>query len=201
MQEAGQSADIESAEDGEQGADDGDKYIIQRIQVLHDGHHQSGVELGLLRLLFQIAVLHFKVGIYFLFMAEYFDDLLSAYHFFDITVQCTDRFLLCFEIFAASLYNFFCAEEHQRDSNQGYKRQDRTDIKHQAEDTDQRQSAGEHIGEAVGQGVADLVDIIRITAHQVAMLMGIEILDRQVFHLLKKVGTHPGDCSLADLVQ
>ena len=48
MQEGGQSADIESAEDGEQGADDGDKYIIQRIQVLHDGHHQSGVELGLL---------------------------------------------------------------------------------------------------------------------------------------------------------
>ena len=49
-----------------------------------------------------------------------------------------------------------------------------------------------------GDGLAQGVDIIGITAHELAVGMGVKIFDGQVLHAVKKVSPHSVEGSVGD---
>ena len=153
------------------------------------------------RFVLQALVQYPEVCFHLLFVSEYFHHFLSADHFFRIAVHHSQCFLLRFEVFPAPFHNAFGTEEHQRDGNQRYRCQYRADKDHQAENTDNRQCTGQHIGQAVGQCVTDAVDIVGVPAHDITVLMGVEVSDRQTFHLAEQFLTHPGHGALSYLIQ
>ena len=74
------------------------QHITDITDIGIDRHHNIGIFVGIVRTDTKLIVQLFKLFYTLLFVAEYFNDFLPAYHFFDKTVYRTQILLLASEI-------------------------------------------------------------------------------------------------------
>ena len=122
-------------------------------------------------------------------MAEYLDNLLSGYSLFNITVQGTKCSLLCTVILPAHASDLLYCLQHQRDHHNCDQCQPYIGIQHQAEGSDDTDQTGDHLYYSIIQHFPYCIHIIGETAHQIAVVIGIVISDRQLLHLLEQLIT------------
>lgn len=174
-----------------------DDHEIQRVEILHHGHHHAGIELCPARLGIQFPVQHLEPRLCLPLVSEYLHHFLAAYHLLDVTVHLPERSLLGSEIPAAATGYEIGEQEHQGYHDEHGERQERTDDEHEDEDARKRKHGGEHIGQVVGEHLRHSVHVVRVTAHHITVRMRIEITHGQGLHLSEEVHPQAGCCPLS----
>ena len=80
--------------------------------------------------------------------------------------------------------------DHQYHAQQKDERQIQTVIQHDKEHADNDNACANERGERLPYQLTERVDIVGVTAHNVAVLVGVKILDGQVLHFCKQCLTH-----------
>ena len=100
--------------DSKHAANHGDKRIVDRGNIHHNRHHQTGIALRCCCGLLQIPVEPVKFSERVRLMAEHLDNLLSGNNFLNISVDAPEICLLCDKIFTAGAHQAAGDKEHDR---------------------------------------------------------------------------------------
>ena len=193
--EAGQTAQRQATEavDGQCTAQNGAEHIGQVAQLAVDrhGHQRVGVCLvGTVEQLIVELVEFFNGNV---LMAENLDDLLAVHHFLNIAVDLAQLLLLLDEKLAGVASQVFGGQQHHADHRQRQQRQGDAEVNHRGQHADQCDNRVDQLGQALADHLAQGVGIIGVNRHNIAVGVGVEILDGQRLHM----GKHP----IADALQ
>ncbi|MPN05009.1 hypothetical protein SDC9_152258 [bioreactor metagenome] len=108
-------------------------------------------------------------------------------HLLDIAVHRADGFLLGGKAFAAPPADAPHRRQHHRQHGEGDAREQGADIKHHGKRSEKGGCGGNQGGEGVVDGLAHIVDVVGKAAHQLAVGVGVEILQGQGLQLCKQV--------------
>ena len=200
-QETGQGAHRKADElvEGHQAAHRGRDNVIQVAHLGIDGADDVGIGVRLESALVEILIQFIKVPDVLLLMAEDLDDLLAGHHFLNESVEFTQVLLLGHEVPAGQGSHLDGQEQHQADHGQGDKGQGEIQDHHHGKNTDDGDGAVEELGNTLADHLPQGIDIIGINGHDIAVGVGIKILDGQAFHMVEKLGPQAPQGSLADL--
>ena len=112
-------------------------------------------------------------------MGEDLDHLLAIDGLFDEAVHVAQLFLLADEVAAGGGSQALDDDDQQEGESQDEEGQGDGDEQHGHEGGDDAHDRREHLGQALGDGLAQGVGVVGVEAHDVPMQMGVEILDRQ----------------------
>ena len=126
-------------------------------------------------------------------MVEDLDDLLTVDGFLDEGVHVADPHLLLDEVAAGAGDDGAHGHEQDRGEHEYEDRDRHRQPQHGDEGRERGDRGGEHLREGLADGLAQGVGVVGVTAHDVAVLVGVEVADRQCL----LVGEHV----VADLLQ
>ncbi len=121
-----------------------------------------------------------------LLMAEHLDDLLAVHHLLNVAIDLAQLLLLLDEKLAGVASQVFGGQQHHADHRQRQQRQRDTEVNHRCQHADQRDDRVDQLGQALADHLAQGVGIVGVNRHNIAVGVGIEILDGQRLH----VGEH-----------
>ena len=190
LEEGGDGAQSNGAADAVQcqgAARHGDDDILDIADVDEDGHEDVGVLVGLIGALKQGVVDLAEALLGLGLMAEDLDYLLAVDHLLDVAVQVAQLHLLADEIAAAAAGQEPGDAEHPDDAHDDHSGQGQIGGQH-AHKGDQDHHAGvDHLGDALGEHLAQGVHVVGVDAHHVAVGVGIKVLDGQGLHVAEQV--------------
>jgi hypothetical protein len=165
--------------------------IHQRHQIARpgqgaDGHLAEGVVL-LPEFLFHLR-----------FASEGLDDGKAGDAFLHLAVQDAQVFLLGGEEPARMPGDDRGQKINENHAGQGDQRQQRAQAQHHDKDAEDGKAVGQQQRQRIGDGRADVVDVIGQPAHQFAVLAAVEEHQRQGLDLVKQRLADAGDHALAD---
>ena len=131
-----------------------------------------------------------KILLRLFLMAKYLNDLLPAHHLLHKALGFCNGCLLADKVFCAAAADLLCDKNHQHHAKQHHKRQPQAVIQHNGEHAEHNGTGLNKCGEGLGNKLAQRIDIIGIKAHDIAVLMRIEIFDRQILHAVKHFAAH-----------
>ena len=131
-------------------------------------------------------------------MTEYFDNLLSFHHFFDITVDRPQILLLLHKVFTGQVAHLRSHKHHDTNHQQRNKCQGNIQHDHTDQCRYQRDHGVDRLRNTLADELSERIHIIRINRHDIAVCMGIKIFDRQRFHMGKQLHSESFHGSLAD---
>ena len=184
---AGQAAQVGPALHDHKAAQHRDDRIVDIPDADHRRDHGGGVALGAGTGLAQFFVAGGKALQVGLLVVEHLDDLLPGDHFLDIGVEFTQAALLPGVVGAAAAGTEIDIPEHGGIPHQHHQRK----LPVQHEQQDQRahdlHEGLDHEGEAVVQRVGHGIHVVGEQAHQIALAVGIEELQRQFLQVGEEV--------------
>ena len=131
-----------------------------------------------------------KVCFTFFFVAENFDDFLSVHHFFYKAFHFSQGILLLNEKFRRTAPYLLDEYSHYRYPKDHYQGQPETIIHHDPEDGKHRYAGYKKVGKALGDHLAERVDIIGIITHNIPVIIGIKIFNGKALHFSKHLFPH-----------
>ena len=153
-------ADGDAARRCKNATDDGDRHIPQVAHKVHDGLHQAGQKLGFPRGFIQFVIGGVEVCQHSVFTVERLDNVVAGVDFLDLAVDNAQRCLLRLEVFLAE----FDDQQHQRQRHrQDQQRNQRhlwADGEHHDQHANHRRDAGNELGHALVQALAQRVHIV-----------------------------------------
>ena len=184
-QEGNQRADgqPEVAVRRQQTADDRAKHVAQVAHRHGQRHDGIGDSVRAVCALAQSVVQLLEPFKVFLLMAENLDDLLTIHHLLDIAVDLAQVGLLLNEEASRVLDALHGKHHRGRDHEQRDDEQRHIQNNHRNHDAHDGHDAGNQLGHRLGDHLAHGIDIVGVNAHDIAVRMGIEILNRQTLHL------------------
>ena len=120
-------------------------------------------------------------------MTENLYNLLSGHGFLDTAVELTEVTLLCHKEAAALGTDFLHRNQHNPNHQQCNQCQRHIQHKHGYQHTYYGNGTVQKLWYTLTDHLAHGVNIIRIHGHDVAVSMGIKILNRQLFHFFKHI--------------
>ena len=178
-------------------ADDGDERIAQPADVGVDGHEQVGVAVCLVGTVAQLVVDLVEVGLGGLLVAEDLDDLLAVEHLLDEAVNYAEVALLPDVVLAGELGEVRGDEQHDHCGDDGDDGQRRVEHDHAYERGDHGDDRVDYLRNALAEQLTQGVHVVGVDGHDVAVGVGVEILDGQPLHALEEVVTQPEHGALA----
>ena len=160
----------------------GHQHIQHVADIVEDGAQGVGVAVGFFRFLEQGVVEGVKGSLALLFVAEHLDDLLTVHHLLDEALSPAQGGLLAEEIPGRAAADLFDEQRHQRHARQHHQRQPQAVVHHNAEDGQHRHRRHQQLGKTLGDHLPQGVDVVGVIAHDVAMVVGVEIADGQPLH-------------------
>ncbi len=119
-----------------------------------------------------------KIRLAFLFVAENLHNFLSVHDLFHIAFFLSNDILLPEEMPCGIATDFFCDQEHQRNSCQHDKGQPCAKIDHDRKDRNYSYSGDQKLWKALGNHLTERIDVIGIVAHDITVIVGIKIANR-----------------------
>ena len=175
------AGETEVAHAGErhESTDDGKQNVEDVAHVAHDwhGHVAPGVRFGGSVEQFLVLLVEGLLG--GVLMVEDLDDLLTVDGFLDEGVHIADPHLLLDEVAAGAGDD----GAHDYEQDRGEHEHEERDRHRQPQHGDQCGQCGdrgrEHLREGLADGLAQGVGVVGVAAHDVAVLVGVEVADRQ----------------------
>ena len=161
-------ADGDGARCGKNAADDGDGHIAQVAHKVHDGLHQAGQKLRFPRGFVQLIVRVVEVVQHGGLAVERLDDVVAGVDLLDLTVDNAQCRLLRLEILLAELDDHQNQRQRDRQDQQGNQRHFRADGQHHDEHADHRRNAGDQLGHALVQALAQRIHVVCDTGQHLA---------------------------------
>ena len=118
-------------------------------------------------------------------MAKHLDNLLPGHHLLHKSFRLSNGDLLAQKILGRVACDIARCKKHAYNAGHHNQAQNYAVVHHDAEHRQQRDARNEHLRQALAYHLAQGVHIIGIITHDVAVAVGIEILDRQVLHMAK----------------
>ena len=131
-------------------------------------------------------------------MAEDLDDLLAVHHLLHEALGLGDGHLLLQEVAGGMAADVAGGEEHDDDAAGHHQGQPDAVIHHDAENAEQRDAGDGQLGQALADELAQGVDIIGVETHDIAVVVGIEVADGQILHVVKHLFPEFGQGALGD---
>ena len=132
-------------------------------------------------------------------MREDLDDLLTVHHFLNVALRTSDRLLLPDEVLCRPAADLLRDEEHQRDAEKHEERHPDAVPEHYSEHADDYGSRRDQRGKRLRDELTQRVDIVRVVAHDIAVLVRIEILYRQILHPVEHTPAELAEKALRDI--
>ena len=123
-------------------------------------------------------------------MTEHLDNLLPLHHFLDITIHFSKITLLLYEISPASAGGLFRGKKHNCHHRQRDDRQGNTEHHHTDKYADNRERAVQKLRHALGDHLAQCINIIRVHTHDIPVRMLVKIFNRQCLHVDEHLISH-----------
>ena len=178
--------------------DNGHAHIQHIADVVQDGHKHVGVDVGLLGVVEQLVVDLVEVLLGLLFVAEHLDNLLAVHHLFHHTLCSGNGLLHADEILGRAAAHLFGDQHHKEHAHQHHQGHPHAEIEHDGKHSKHRHGGDDKLGDALGNHLAQCVDIVGVIAHHVAMVVGVKILDGQILHAVEHLFAHLGKRALGD---
>ncbi len=132
-------------------------------------------------------------------MAEYFDHFLTVDHFLDKAFAFADRALLFDKVFCRVSADLFGDEHHYGNSRHHNERHIQAETQHYIKDGHDGHERGQKLGHRLRYKLSERVDIVGVIAHDIAVIMGVEVFDRQLLHTVKHLFAQLIEESLRDI--
>ena len=192
------NAHIRHAADEEEPARDGHYDVEYVADVVQDGAEGVGVFVGLLALAEELLVQAVEVRLALLLVAEDLDDLHSAHHLLREALDLAERRLLAEEETGGLAAYASRQEEHEDDAREHHQGEPEAVVEHDAEHCRDHDGRGQQLREALGHHLAQGVDVVGVVAHDIAVAVGVEILDGQALHLVEHTAAQLFERALGD---
>ncbi len=173
----------EHAVQGEDGACQSGQDIGNVADVHADGHEDVGKFIGIGTGITQFVIDCFEILDGLLFVCEDLDHPLALHHFLDESVHCTQLFLLFPEKPAGAGGDEAAGIEHDTAHDHRHQRQLPVHDKHRHQHKHNLCAAGEHLGSRLGNQLPQGISVIGVNRHDVTVGVGIEVGNRQCFHM------------------
>ena len=132
-------------------------------------------------------------------MAEDFDYLLSVHHFLDKSIHISEILLLFLEIFSRQSRKHRRYLQHDKGHDQSHDRKRDIQHDHRNQRRCQRCRGVDDLWDALAEQLSQCIHIIGIHGHNVAVGVGVKILDRQGLHVCEQLITELPHSTLADV--
>ena len=131
-------------------------------------------------------------------MAEHLDDLLSLHHFLDKALRPRDRTLRGKEVPACAAADEFGDKYDGNDADENDQRKIDAEIEHDAQKRQTHDPRNKQLRDRLRDHLAERIDIICVIAHDIAVIVRIEIADGQLLHAIEHLLAHFSQISLRD---
>lgn len=172
--------------DRQRAADNGAEHIAEVAQLAVDRHSHQREGVGLVGTVEQFVVEFVEALDGGFLMAEDLDNLLTVHHFFDVAVHAAQLTLLVHEELAGTTGEELGAQQHHTHHEQRHHSQGWAEHDHRDQHADHRDAGVDQLGQALADHLAQGIGIVGVDRHDVAVGVGVEVLDGQRLH----VGEH-----------
>ena len=191
-------ARIEGAVYDKQTAGNDVDYIQEVADVHNNRSKHIGIGMGAVGILEKLVVQMVKILHGLVFMVENLDHLLPVHGFLNVALFGGERFLLADKEFCRSAAQFAGHQKHDNDAGNDNERQPNAIPKHDEEDADNNGDAPDERWQRLPDKLAERIDIVGIVAHDIAVLMRIEIANGKILHAVEHSLAHFGKETLRD---
>ena len=122
-------------------------------------------------------------------MAEDLDDFLAVHQLFHVALGAADGLLLADEVARGVAADLAHDEEHAEDAEQDHERHPQAVVQHDAEHREHDDRGNDQLRDALGDHLAQRVDVVRVIAHDVAVVVRVEVADGQILHAVEHLLT------------
>ena len=174
---------VRDAGDKEDAACEGDDYVGKVARVHEDGAKGVAVDVRVLRGLEELLVHLVEVSLGQLLMREDLDDLLAVHGFLGKAFLGRKSTLLRQEEVGRAAAEHTCQGHHDCNHDQDDKRQRHGIPEHDVDDRDHGNDGRQEVRERLTDELAQGIHVVRVVRHDVAVLVGVEVADREVLHV------------------
>ena len=140
-----------------------------------------------------------KIVVAFLLMAEHLDDLLPVHHLLEKALGLGNRLLLCNKEARRATADLFGNKEHGHYPEEHHKRHRDTVIDHNEEDGQDNGAGLQKRRERARHQFTQGIHVVGIAAHDLAVLVGVKVAERERLHLFKHRGAKLVQKALRDI--
>ena len=173
---------VRQSDEQEHAADERERHIEDVADVADDGSEDAGIGLRAEAVLKESVVEPVEVLDALLLVAEDLDDLLTRHHLLNEALGGGDRLLLADEVFRAAAADLLRDRDHGDDAEHEHQRQPKAEVEHDGEHHEHDRAGLNERGQRLRDELAERVDVVRVVAHDVAVLVAVEIADGQLLH-------------------
>ena len=183
-------ADIGRVRKQENTANHGNDDIHDVTDIHNDGAQGVGVRVSAEVVLKECLIDFSKVGFALLFVAEHFDNLLTVHHFLNEALLLTHRVLQAKEVFCRAAADLLGHKEHEDDADHEKHRQPHAVPQHDTKDAGDDDHGTDECGKCLRYKLTEGIDVIGVVGHDIAVLVGVKILNGKVLHALEHGAAH-----------
>ena len=191
-------ADVGGAGEQQGAAHQGHDDVEHVADVVEDGHESIGVAVGPAGVFKEVVVDLVEVGHGLLLVAEDLDDLLAVHHLLHEALRAAQGLLLANEVPGGAAAHLPHHQDHHKGAQQHHQGHPQAVVEHDAQDRQRHHSGDHQLGEALGDHLAQGVDVVGVVAHDIAVVMGIEVADGEVLHAVEHLFPEFGQGTLGD---
>ena len=182
-----QGPQVKAHGDGEQRPYAAGEGVVDVADVPHGGHHRSREGLGVGGAMPVALVALPETGLGLGLVVEHLDDLLALDHLLDIAVHLAQVPLLGHEVPAGALAHGHDDQEHHPQGEHRHQKQNRAEVQHHRHHAHKRQHTGDQGDDAVLQDLVEGVDVVGVSAHELAVGVGVKIAEGKLLHPVEQV--------------
>ena len=186
-QVGGEAAEVKAHDEREEAAERGGRRVADVGDVGAQGDDRAGVIVRVRRGGAVSLVELRELLLRDLLVGERLDDLEPLDDLLNIAVDLTERRLLLAVINAAAAAEDLEHAERRGERQKRYEEQNRRGIDHHGDESDEGQSGGEHVDEALLHREGNVVRVVREAAHQLAVGVAVKIAERQALERVEQV--------------
>ena len=164
---------------------DGHDHVEQVAEVHEDGHEGVGVAVGLAGGVLPLLVDLGEVGRGLVLVAEDLDDALAGHELLDRALELGHGALLAHEVLGRAPAEEACGGGHEQCACDDHERHRRAVVEHDDRDRDHDEAREQELRQRLRDHHAHGVDVVGVVAHDVAVLVRVEVADRQVLHVVE----------------
>ena len=157
--------------------------------VADDGRQDVGISVSLAAVFCKSVIELVELSLDLVLVIEDLNDLLAVHDLLNIAFRGGNSLLLSDEVLSRTCADLTCCKHHCNDSEDHDKRHPDTVVEHDDEYGNNYNTGSQDRRQSHGYKLSQCIDIVGVVAHDLAVLMSIEVSQRQRLHLVEKISS------------